>query len=87
MASAMESELGVLLENYLKATSMLTSLADMGHQQPPTLVTTDNTAANRIVKEKEKLKRYRSIGMRFYWVRCRILKIIFTYSGKRKRQT
>ena len=56
MASAMESELGVLLENYPKTTSMLTALADMGHQQPKTLAATDNTAKNRIVNGTAKQK-------------------------------
>ena len=49
MKSGMEAELGGLLENYQKATSMITSLVEMGHQQPPARVETDNTVANSIV--------------------------------------
>ena len=49
MASATEAELGGLFENCQKSTSMQTALADMGHQQPPTPVATDNTEENRIV--------------------------------------
>ena len=48
MASATE-ELGELFENCHKATSTSTSLAEMGHQQPPTPVETENTSANSIV--------------------------------------
>ena len=72
MSSAMEAKLGGLFENFQKATSMRTDLAEMGHSQPPTLVTTDNTAANSIVNETAKQKRSRAIDMRFYWVRDRI---------------
>ena len=48
-ASSMEAELGGLFEKCQKATSMSTALADIGHQQPPTPVATENTAANSTV--------------------------------------
>ena len=51
---------------------MRTDLADMGHQQTPTLVTTDNTAANIIVNGTAKQKLSRAIDMKFYLVRDRI---------------
>ena len=56
MASATEAELGGLFEKCHKATSMKTSLVDMGHIQPPTPVATDNTAANSIFKRTAKQK-------------------------------
>ena len=56
MALAAESELGGLFENFQKATSMKTSLEDMGHQQPTTPVATDNTEANSIVNGTKKKK-------------------------------
>ena len=37
---------------------MRKSLADMGHPQPPTLVTTDNTEANSTVNRTAKPKKY-----------------------------
>ena len=49
MESATEEELGGFFENCQKSTSMRTALAKMGHQQPPTPMAMDNTAANRIV--------------------------------------
>ena len=58
------------------------ALAEMGHQQPPTLVATDNTAENIIVKGTEKQKKYRAIDMRFYWVRDRIRKNHFHIFGR-----
>ena len=51
---------------------MITDLAEMGRQQPPTPVSTDNTAATRIVNGTAKQKRSRVIDMIFYWVRDRI---------------
>ena len=49
MASAKETELGVLFEKCQKMTSVRTALSEMGHQQPQTPVATDNTAVNSIV--------------------------------------
>ena len=72
MASDTKSELVGLFENFQKATYMKAYLADMGQLQPPTLVATNNTAANSIVNGTEKQKRSRAIDMRFYWVRERI---------------
>ena len=68
----MDAELGGLFENCQKSTYIRTALAYMVHQQPTTLVATDNTAANSIVNGTAKQKRYRAIYMRFYWVRDRI---------------
>ena len=72
MASATEVGFGGLFENFQKATYMKAYLAEMGQLQPPTLVATNNTAANSIFNGTEKQKRYRAIDMRFYWVRGRI---------------
>ena len=49
MELATEAELVGIFENCQKATSTRTALAEMGHLQPSTPVSTDNTAANRIV--------------------------------------
>ena len=72
MASFTEAKLEGLFENCQKATFMSTYLSEMGHQQPPALVATDNTASNSIVNGTAKQKIYQSIGMGFYWVRDRI---------------
>ena len=55
IASATEAELGVLFENCQKATSMITALAEMGHQQTPTPVASDNAAVNSIVNGTAKI--------------------------------
>ena len=56
MASSTEAEPGDLFENCQKSSSMRTVLANMCHQQPPTAVTMDNTAANSTVNGTEKQK-------------------------------
>ena len=56
MESATEVELGGLFGNFQKAKSMITDLAEMGHQQPPTPVATDNTAASSIINGTAKQK-------------------------------
>ena len=60
---------GGIFENHQRATSMRTALSEMGHLQPPTLVATENTAANSIVNGTAKQKISRAIDMIFYWVR------------------
>ena len=66
MAPVTEVELGVLFEIFQKTASMRTILAEMGHQQPPTLVAMDNTAANIIFNVTATQKRSRAIDIRFY---------------------
>ena len=72
MASATEEELVGLFESCQKATSVSTSLAEMGHLQPPILVATYNIASNRIVNGMAKQNISSAIDMRFYWFRERI---------------
>ena len=50
----MEEELGIFFENFQKATSIRTILAEMGHQQQPTPVATDSKVANSIVNGTSK---------------------------------
>ena len=61
MALATEAELGGLFEKCQKATSTQTSLAEMGHSQPPTPVETDKTEANIIVYGTSKKNIQRNI--------------------------
>ena len=59
-ASSTEAELGGLFENFQKATYIRMALAEMGHLQPPTSASTENTAANSKVKGMTKKKRISS---------------------------
>ena len=54
MASSTETLLGVLFENYQKANSIQSALAEMGDRKPPTPVATDNSGAQSIVKSMAK---------------------------------
>ena len=83
MVSAMESELGGLFESFQRDTSTRTSLADTGHQKPPTLVATDNTESKSIVNGTAKQKRSCAIDMRFIGSEAESDITISTYSGKR----
>ena len=56
MASGTEAEIGGLFENCQKATSMRIELVEMGHQQPPAPVATDNTAEKIVVNGTAKQK-------------------------------
>ena len=65
---------------------MRTALAEMGHLQPPTPVSMDNTAGNSIVNWKAKQKS-RAIYMRFFGSETESDKTIYTYSMNRERKT
>ena len=58
MESDTEAELGGLFENFHKEKSTRTALAEMVHQQPPTLVATENTATNSVVNGTAKQKHF-----------------------------
>jgi hypothetical protein len=44
----------------------------MGHPQPPTPITTDNTTASGIANWTLKKKMTRAMDMRFYWLADRV---------------
>ena len=71
MASAAEAEVGALFMNGQEAVAMRNYLIDMGHPQPATPMSTDNSTAKGIVTGTIKQKRSKSIDMRFYWVKDR----------------
>ena len=77
MASDTEAELGRLFGNYQRVTFTRTVLAEMGHQQSPTPLETDNTVANIIVNGMAKKKISQAIDIIFYWVRDRIRQNLF----------
>ena len=71
MASATEVELGGLFENFQESTYTRTALVEMVHQQPPTTVAKENTAAKKHRQWNSK-KISGVIEIIFYWVRDRI---------------
>jgi len=72
MSSAAEAEVGALFTNTKEGTILRTTLEEMGHPQPATPVTTDNSTACGIANDTIKQQRSRAIDMRFYWVRDRV---------------
>ena len=71
IASATEVELGGLFENFQESTYTRTALVEMVHQQPPTTVAKENTAAKKHRQWNSK-KISGVIEIIFYWVRDRI---------------
>ena len=72
MASAAEEELGLLFINAQYEAPISTTLIDMNHPQPSTLIQVDNYTAVGINNEAIKHSMPKSIDMRFYWKWCRI---------------
>jgi hypothetical protein len=71
MSSASKSELGTLFINAQKAVVERTILQEMGHQQPPTPIQTDNSTAEAIINARVQPKRTEAMDMRFHWLRDR----------------
>ena len=72
MSSAAEAELGALFHNGKAAAPIRAALEELGHEQPPTPLQTDNTTAIGIASDNIKQKRSKAMDMRFYWVRDRV---------------
>ena len=81
MSSATEAETGGLFYNCKEATVLRQILTDMGHPQPATFIQTDNACAAGIVNDTVKQKRSKAMDMRFYWVKDRVKRAIFSSIG------
>jgi hypothetical protein len=72
VASAAEAELGALFFNGQEATTLRTTLLELGHPQPATPIQTDNITAAGIANDTVKQRRSKAVDMRFYWIRDRV---------------
>jgi hypothetical protein len=72
MASATEAEVGACFHNAQEATSICTTLKELGWPQPTTPIQVDNSCAAGIINNTVKQRRSKAIDMRFYWVRDRV---------------
>ena len=72
VASAAEAEYAGLFLNAQQGEWERTVLEALGYPQPPTLIMGDNTTATGIANDTCKIKRTKSIDMRFHWIRDRI---------------
>ena len=69
-ASAAEAELGALFPNAMEAKILRLTLAELGHEQPPTPIHVNNTTAFGIVNSTIKRQRSRAMNMRYFWLLC-----------------
>lgn len=82
MASAAEAEVGAAFMNAQQACSIRTTLNEMGYEQPPTPLQTDNNVAQGILEGTVKQKRSKAIDMRFYWLKDRVAQQQFSIHWK-----
>ena len=68
MASASEAELGALFLNAREATTIRTTLINLGHPQPLNPIITDNLCVSEIANNTVKQKWSKVIDMRLYWI-------------------
>jgi hypothetical protein len=69
VSSAAEAKLAALFHNGKEANPIRITLQELGHEQPPTPIQTDNSTATGIANDSIKQKRSKAIDMRFYWIR------------------
>ena len=72
MSSAAEAELGDLFIKCRDAIPERHALKEMGHEQPPTPMQTDNKTAHGVITNNIESKRLNSMDMKLHWLRCRI---------------
>ena len=72
VSSATEAEIA---GNYLTVQAVVpirTALVELSHPQPPTPIQSDNTTAVGFANDGIKQKRYKAMGMRWYWIQHRV---------------
>jgi hypothetical protein len=72
VGSAAEGEYGSVYFNAKHAVWTRTMLAAIGYPQPPTQILCDNKCAVGLANDTLKVKRGKSIDMRFHWIRDRV---------------
>ena len=83
MASASEAELAALFYNSKAAVPLRVTLQEMGHPQPPTLITSDNTTAHGLITKVMTPKAEKSMDMRFHFLKYREAQRQFRYLWRR----
>lgn len=71
LASASEAELAAMFYNSREAIPLRITLEEMGHPQPQTPITVDNSTAYGLTQGTMVPKRSKAMDMRFHWLRCR----------------
>lgn len=72
LASATETEFAGLFYNGKDAVPIRVTLEELGWQQGPTPIKTDNSTASGIANDTVTQRRSKAMDMRFYWIRDRV---------------
>jgi hypothetical protein len=72
MSSAAEAEIGAVFINAKEVAVLRATLEELGHNQPPTPLETDNTTDIGYSDGTIKQKRTNAMDMRFYWIKDRV---------------
>jgi hypothetical protein len=72
VSSVAEAEFGALFDNAKEGTVTRTTLAEMGHNQASTDLTTGNTTADGIINNTVQQKGSKAMDIRFFWVKDRV---------------
>ena len=83
MSSASEAETAALFYNCKAAAPLWTSINEMGHPQPTTPVTTDNSTAQGLITKSMIPKAAKAYDMRFNWLKCRQAQRQFDFIWRR----
>lgn len=83
VASIAEGEYGAAYMTGQHATGSRQVLHFLGYPQPPTLIMGDNDCAVGLANNTLKIKRSKSIDMRFHWLRDRIRQGQFEYQWRK----
>ena len=68
MSSAAEAELGALFINSREVIPAQKTIEELGHQQPPTPIQTDNTTALGFICKNLQPKATKSVDIRYWWM-------------------
>jgi hypothetical protein len=85
MSSASEAETAALFYNCKAAAPLRVTLKEMGHPQPKTPVTTDNSTAQGLITKTMVPKAAKSYDMRFNYLKCREAQGQFDFIWRRGR--
>ena len=78
VASAAEAKYAALFYAGQIATGLRTVLSALGHSQPATVMLSDNACAVGLANDTVKIRRSKSIDMRYHWIKDRVKQLQFT---------
>jgi 3',5'-cyclic AMP phosphodiesterase CpdA len=83
VASVGEAEYAALFMNGQEGEGLRAILTDLGHPQPATIILCDNQCAVGIATDTVKVKKTKSIDMKFNWIRDRVRQKHFIISWRK----